>query len=86
LAEVSEQDWDRTIGVNTVCPGMIRTAMIENAALAHPEMLTTFEAITPQGRLGLPDEVAGAMLWLCSKAASYVNGHSLLIDGAYVAQ
>jgi NAD(P)-dependent dehydrogenase (short-subunit alcohol dehydrogenase family) len=40
----------------------------------------------PMGRLGLPDEVAAAVVWLCSDAASFVTGHALAVDGGYVAQ
>jgi NAD(P)-dependent dehydrogenase (short-subunit alcohol dehydrogenase family) len=45
------------------------------------KMLNTF---VPMGRLGRPEEIADAVLWLCSSAASYVTGQSISIDGGYV--
>jgi len=87
LTKTAALDYGKSgIRINAICPGMIRTPMIEKTALEHPEMIASWEAVTPQGRLGLPREVADAVLWLCSDAASYVNGHSLLLDGAYVVQ
>ena len=44
------------------------------------------EALHPLGRLGTPDEVASAVLWLCDPSASFVTGHPLLVDGGYVAR
>jgi len=43
-------------------------------------------AVSPTGRIGTPEEVAEVVLWLCSKAASFVTGHALTVDGGYVAQ
>jgi NAD(P)-dependent dehydrogenase (short-subunit alcohol dehydrogenase family) len=73
--------------INAVCPGFIVTPMLEHAGLlsdpvAH-EMLINLH---PLKRLGTPEEVAEAVVWLCSDASSFVTGHALLVDGGYVAQ
>lgn len=73
----------KNIRVNCVCPGFIRTAMVERAmdkgAVAEEQMI----AIEPIGRLGKPEEIAEGVLWLFSDAASFVTGHSLVIDGGW---
>ncbi len=77
----------KNIRVNAVCPGFIETPMLERSGvLATAEMLTALQELHPLGRLGTPDEVAQATLWLCSDAASFVTGHPLLVDGGYVAR
>jgi NAD(P)-dependent dehydrogenase (short-subunit alcohol dehydrogenase family) len=73
------------VRVNAVCPGYVDTPLI--AALTAD--VTNREAIIakhPLGRLGLPEDVAQAVVWLCSDAASFVTGHMLTIDGGYTAQ
>jgi NAD(P)-dependent dehydrogenase (short-subunit alcohol dehydrogenase family) len=70
------------IRINAVCPGPIRTQMLEranNAPLDDQEV--NVRGQVPLGRLGRPEEVATAILWLCSTAASYVTGHIMVIDG-----
>jgi NAD(P)-dependent dehydrogenase (short-subunit alcohol dehydrogenase family) len=75
------------IRVNAVCPGFIETPMLERAGiLADPELREQIVNLHPVKRLGTPEEVAKAVLWLCSDAASFVTGHALLVDGGYVAQ
>ena len=71
------------IRVNTVCPGFINTAMF---ASFSQEIKEGALAGTPIGRLGEPEEVADSILWLCSGKSSLVTGHTLVIDGGYVAQ
>ena len=68
------------IRVNAVCPGVIETAMSAQAA-AIPAIREKIEQMTPMGRMGQPDEIAGAVLWLCSDAASFVTGQPLAVDG-----
>ncbi len=70
---------DQGIRINAVCPGMIMTPMIERA-FAIPGVEDWFRAKVP-GRGGNPDEVAQAVTWLCSDAASYVTGVALPVDG-----
>ena len=74
------------IRVNAVCPGVIDTPMVDRLSLAMPNLRETLLAMKPMGRLGLPEEVAAAVVWLCSDAASFVTGHALAVDGGYVAQ
>lgn len=72
------------IRVNAVCPGVIETPMTQNAA-AVPEIRKIMEDMTPMGRMGRPEEVANAVLWLCSDQASFVTGHAMIIDGGATA-
>jgi NAD(P)-dependent dehydrogenase (short-subunit alcohol dehydrogenase family) len=75
------------IRVNAVCPGIIRTSMVDRMYLQRrPDLETRLEALEPLGRLGKPEEVAEAVVWLCSDAASFVTGHTMTIDGGIYAQ
>ena len=77
----------RGIRINTVCPGLIHTAMAEKMiAGGQKEALDAMLQQVPIGRLGRPEEIASAVLWLCSDAASLVVGHTLVIDGGYSIQ
>jgi NAD(P)-dependent dehydrogenase (short-subunit alcohol dehydrogenase family) len=73
------------IRVNCVCPGYIETPMTEPGR-NDPERLAHMLASEPIGRLGKPEEVAETVVWLCSDAASFVTGHTMTVDGGYVAQ
>lgn len=76
----------RGIRVNAVCPGMIQTPMFDEmiAAGQGEELNTMLKALVPMGRMGRPEEIANAVLWLCSDTASYVTGQSISVDGGYV--
>jgi NAD(P)-dependent dehydrogenase (short-subunit alcohol dehydrogenase family) len=74
------------IRVNAVCPGVIRTPMIDRFLAGSPEAEAQFVAMEPVGRMGLPEEIAEAVVWLCSDAASFVTGHAMAVDGGLVAQ
>lgn len=75
------------IRVNAVCPGIIHTPMVERAFLSRrPDIEALLAQSEPLGRLGRPEEVAEAVLWLCSDAASFVTGHTLTVDGGLYAQ
>jgi NAD(P)-dependent dehydrogenase (short-subunit alcohol dehydrogenase family) len=73
----------RGIRVNAVCPGYMDTPMTH--ASTTPEMRRALAASTPVGRLGLAGEAAELAVWLCSPAASYVNGAFVPVDGGVVA-
>jgi NAD(P)-dependent dehydrogenase (short-subunit alcohol dehydrogenase family) len=73
------------IRVNAVCPGWIRTPMVEGDFAAHPELEAYAANRAPMRRLGTPEEVAEAVLWLCSEAASFVTGAVLVADGGLLA-
>jgi NAD(P)-dependent dehydrogenase (short-subunit alcohol dehydrogenase family) len=74
------------IRVNAVCPGYIDTPMSERVFSRYPERKAAIIGRHPLGRLGTPEEVAEAVVWLCSDGARYITGHALSIDGGYVAQ
>lgn len=71
------------IRINAVCPGAIRTPMAEELMRRNPSLKTELVRDIPAGRLGNPEEIANAVLWLCSPQASFVDGHALLVDGAF---
>ncbi len=74
------------IRVNAVCPGAIRTPMLERAVRANPGSEEQFVAVEPIGRMAAPAEVGEAVVWLCSDAASFVTGLPMAVDGGWVAQ
>ncbi|MBK7427403.1 MAG: SDR family oxidoreductase [Saprospiraceae bacterium] len=74
------------IRVNAVCPGAIKTPMIDRLTGKKKEAEDQFAALEPIGRLGEPEEVANAVLWMCSDEASFVTGHAMAVDGGWVAQ
>ena len=75
----------RGVRVNAVCPGVVRTSLFEEAASHDPELEPLVERIHPIGRLGQPEEIAAAVVWLCSDAASFVTGHAMAVDGGSLA-
>ncbi len=80
-------DYAKTgIRVNSVCPGVIKTPMIDRFTGGDPAALAAMEATEPVGRLGLPSEIADAVVYLCSDQASFVTGINMPVDGAFVAQ
>lgn len=75
------------IRVNAVCPaGMRGTGMYNRVAEIDPELPPKIAEIVPLGRDSEPEEVAEAVVWLCSDAASYVTGHAMSVDGGFVIQ
>jgi NAD(P)-dependent dehydrogenase (short-subunit alcohol dehydrogenase family) len=73
------------IRVNCVCPGYIQTPMTA-PGMQDPDHMARMVTSEPVGRMGNPEEVAEAVVWLCSDAASFVTGHTMAVDGGYVAQ
>jgi NAD(P)-dependent dehydrogenase (short-subunit alcohol dehydrogenase family) len=75
------------IRINAVCPGFIATPMLERAGmLENPELREMLENMHPVKRMGRPEEIASAVVWLCSAESSFVTGHAMLVDGGYIAQ
>ena len=75
----------RGIRINAVCPGMIQTPMSDQmVAAGQGDALKAMEKSIPMARVGRPEEIANAVLWLCSGAASYVTGQSISVDGGFV--
>ena len=72
------------IRVNCVCPGVIETPMTAPLT-ANPEMKKILDGMTPMGRMGKAEEIASAVMWLCSDQASFVTGHPLVVDGGATA-
>ena len=73
----------RGVRVNAVCPGVIATPMVDRLAAASPGVIEALLTVKPMGRLGAPEEVAAAVVWLCSDAASFTTGACLTVDGGY---
>lgn len=71
------------IRVNALCPGVIRTPMVEEMAAHDAGFLPLMNQMHPIGRLGTPEEMAAVTLWLCSPAASFVTGQAIHADGGY---
>lgn len=74
------------IRVNAVSPGPIQTEMFAHLSKANPEAIEQIIAGLPMDRMGTPEEVANAVLWLCSDASSFVTGQSISVDGGITAQ
>jgi NAD(P)-dependent dehydrogenase (short-subunit alcohol dehydrogenase family) len=73
----------RGIRINAVCPGIIHTSMLDKMMETQADALNAMLKDVPIGRLGRPEEIASAVLWLCSSAASLMVGHALTVDGGY---
>jgi len=74
------------IRVNAVCPGVINTPMVERLFSGQPHWGEAVQALEPVARMGKPEEIAEAVVWLCSDAASFVTGLAMAVDGGMVAQ
>jgi NAD(P)-dependent dehydrogenase (short-subunit alcohol dehydrogenase family) len=82
LTRVAALDYAQSnIRVNAVCPGIIDTPMMQRFSGGTPEGRERVIAQEPVGRMGKPEEIAAAVVWLCSDAASFVLGHAMVVDG-----
>ena len=77
---------EKGVRVFAVAPAGIETAMVDRIAGADSAMRSKFTALHPMGRIGRPEEVASAVLFLASGAASFMTGHSLPVDGGWLAK
>ena len=76
----------RGIRINAICPGTIETPMVTDMLAKEPDAMKDILRDQPIGRLGRPEEIASAVLWLCGPGASLVIGHALAVDGGYTAR
>jgi len=74
------------IRINAVCPGIIATPMMQRFTGGTPEGEQRVIAQEPVGRMGMPEEIAAAVVWLCSEPAAFVIGHAMVIDGGQTVQ
>lgn len=73
------------IRINAVCPGVITTPMMERITHGDRAAEEQYEKTEPMGRFGRPEEIAEAVVWLCSDAASFVTGIAMPVDGGWLA-
>jgi NAD(P)-dependent dehydrogenase (short-subunit alcohol dehydrogenase family) len=86
LTKAAALDYAKSnIRINAVCPGIIETPMMDRFSGGTPEGRERVIAQEPVGRMGKPDEIAAAVLWLCSDAAAFVVGHAMVVDGGQTA-
>jgi NAD(P)-dependent dehydrogenase (short-subunit alcohol dehydrogenase family) len=71
----------KNIRINAVCPGPILTPMLEQGFTERPPMREAYLSTVPMGRFGTPEEIAGAVLWLCSDEASFMTGYAITVGG-----
>ncbi len=74
------------VRINAVCPSAIRTPAVDRLIAQNPALEASLNDWAPMGRMGRPEEVAEAIVWLCSDASSFVTGQALAVDGGYMAR
>jgi NAD(P)-dependent dehydrogenase (short-subunit alcohol dehydrogenase family) len=88
LTRAAALDYANTgIRINAVCPGIIGNTPMATRVTKNnnPDIIKAFVAAEPIGRLGEPEEIAAAVLWLCSPGASFMLGHAMIVDGGILA-
>lgn len=71
--------------IAAICPGVIRTPMVERVVHGDAELDKAYSAMAPMGRMGKPSEIAETVAWLCSDGAAYVTGAAFVVDGGFLA-
>ena len=74
------------IRINAIAPGLVETEMLKRVSEDNKQFIESLKSITPIGRIGDPQEIADAVVWLLSDKASFVLGHTLLVDGGIVSR
>lgn len=74
---------DKNIRVNSISPGYVATPMATDPDFVEPELLAAWQPLFPMHRMAEPEELCGAIIWLCSKSAGYTTGADIIIDGGY---
>jgi NAD(P)-dependent dehydrogenase (short-subunit alcohol dehydrogenase family) len=86
LSKAAALDYAKSnIRVNVICPGIIETPMMDRFSGGTPEGRERVIAQEPVGRMGKPEAIAAAVVWLCSDAAAFVVGHAMVVDGGQTA-
>jgi NAD(P)-dependent dehydrogenase (short-subunit alcohol dehydrogenase family) len=75
----------RGIRVNALCAGAVRTESMRNAESTVPQLVADLVAQHPMGRMASEEEIAAAVLWLCSREAGFMTGTPLAVDGGFLA-
>lgn len=85
LTKAAAMEYAETgVRINAVAPAIIMTPMTQRVGMLDPEQAAKLSRVHPLGRMGTAEEVANAVVWLCSKGASFTTGHTLPVDGGYV--
>ncbi len=85
LTKTAAQEYARSgIRVNAICPGTTDTPMMQAFIGGDPGIEKVMKRTVPTGELGRPEQIAEAVVWLCSDRASFVNGDTMLVDGGTV--
>jgi len=86
LAKSLAAEWaPHEVRVNALAPGYFRTAMTDQVLADNKPLRDEWESLIPAGRMGTPNELRGAVVYLASDASSYMTGHTLVVDGGYTA-
>jgi NAD(P)-dependent dehydrogenase (short-subunit alcohol dehydrogenase family) len=73
------------VRINAINPGIINTDMVARMTNGHPDVLKAMQEKAPMKRMGKPEEIANVVLFLCSDAASYLTGQTIVVDGGVLA-
>ena len=76
----------QNIRINAVCPGTTYTPMVERMVEKEKDLMDSYVQAIPAKRMGTSEEIAGAVIWLCSPYSTFVMGQSIAVDGGYTVQ